>query len=131
MDPFFDDIDCWAKYRFNRKLLEVKVWVLRRLEGVDAAGEHRMCLIFMSRSCSEVARKLLSFAGKSNGPPEESAQLHRLLDFTAQLENGLLRTAAGLPSFANERPKKLVRGNELQDLLMARAAREIKYDVDR
>ena len=131
VDPFFDDIDCWPKFLFYKKLVEAKLFVLRRLERLDSRADHSICCIFVSRSCSEVSRKLLSFATRLEDRFEEIAQIHRLLDYSVQLENGLLQAPGALPSYINERPKKLLKNNELQDILKAQSALKIKYEVDR
>jgi hypothetical protein len=130
IDSSFERIDNVQKYLFNRRLLEVRNKVLFDLAAFNDKGQHALSIIFLARAVLENVELLVGAIGLAQNQREERQELIGIKATVENLHRAVLHSLRVQPRFLSHSGRSKVAGNEILDLLLAKAAFVLKYETD-
>jgi hypothetical protein len=129
IDPSFEVIDNGQKFLFNKRLNECKLRCLLELNQCNGNKQYTMPCVFLSKNIQETNSKLIGFSRNVPNSAFEQQELESVKRSAESISNAA-RSDFNLPRYAGESCRTSVDGNEILDILLSKAAFDLKYETD-
>lgn len=130
IDSSFEVIDNFQKFKFNQRLAEAKLYVLKSLKTFNDQGLFSPICLNLAKNIVHICERLQIFSRTNPIGTNESNRISSILTSAQQELSSMASASIGIHPYASLPSSSKVYENELLDLMLANAAFKLKYDTD-